>query len=419
LDQFEVEIDLNGNPEQLADIRVNHCMHFVFLYETLSGLGGTEVLIARMSRWLVEEGHSVSLVVESDGVERRLIHPSVRIVVLGSSFKKLGRIKFVREIFAKEGIERPDVVKSFTSFGAWCATTISDAFVPHSRAIHGFYYPTFEAPVKLFGIFPLRLFTNNILRTIGRQGMLFLSDEQLANFRAAFGNRTGGVIWPLPVDLSDFPETARNPVWGHLASIGRLSSMKEYNLYMPRVVRSLVDRGYDVRWTVYGDGPYHDRIKAIAEEQCVSDRIQLMGRWPHHRFSEALESAYVFVGMGTAMVEAALCGVPGPVAIAYDQEGATYGTIVELGFGNIGDRLAEDPPFSVEAEIEKILCLSSEGYAKTMVETRSAAERYDLRRQMPRFVEIAESARTKRRSLLHVALFNLFDLFSRCRRIFR
>ena len=122
-------------------------MNFLFLYEILSSLGGTEVLISRMTRWLVNQGHSVTLIVATDGVERRLIDPRVKIVVVGSDYHRLGHFYHVQSILKRHRIERPDVIKSFESFGAWCATQIGRQFSPASRVIHGFYYPTFEPPV--------------------------------------------------------------------------------------------------------------------------------------------------------------------------------------------------------------------------------------------------------------------------------
>lgn len=372
-------------------------VHFVFLYETLSGLGGTEVLIARMSDWLVCHGHEVTLLVESDGEERRLLNKSVNVVVLGADFKKLGLSAAAKRIWKRLGLRRPNVIKSVNSYGAWCATTLAAQFSPRPKAIHGFYYPTFEAPVKLFGRWPIRLFTRNIMENIGKRGALFLSESQLENFRAVFGADAGGVIWPLPLDRERFATMTRNPQWGRIVSIGRLSSMKEYNLYMLNVIKNLVAKGLDVSWVVYGDGPYLNQMADTASRLGIRERVHFMGRLAYDRLGEALETAYAFVGMGTAMLEAAASRVPGPVAIAYDESGLTYGPLYNLPFGNIGDRMRNPPVLSVESELERILRLNATEYQSEMDKTRAAVKEYDIDDRMSQFMKIVTDAPQPRR----------------------
>lgn len=392
-------------------------MNFLFLYEILSSLGGTEVLISRMTGWLVNQGHSVTLVVATDGIERRLIDSRVKIVVMGSDYHRLGHFHHARSILKRHQIERPDVIKSFESLGAWCATQIGRQFSPASRVIHGFYYPTFDPPVKFLGIWPLRLFTSHIMSAFAPGGMLFISECQAKNFQAIFGLRHEGRIWPLPVDSGDFDGLLRSPQWGRIVSIGRLAPMKEYNFYMIGVVRDLVDRGFDVRWDVYGDGPFLESMMGKVASAGLDSRITFHGRLPHEDFGKALETAYVFVGMGTALIEAALCRVPGPVAIAYDDVGLTYGPVYCVPFGNFGDTMPTPPKHTVLGEISRLLDLDTAAYSEEMALTRSAAERYGLDQRMEEFLQIARRAPAARVSWGRVLLFELYHLVLRMRRL--
>src|SRR5690606_16390596 len=116
--------------------------------------------------------------------------------------------------------------------------------------------------------------------------------------------------WPLPVDSDHFIPADRRPIWGKIVSIGRLSEMKEYNFYMIEVVAELIRRGYDVTWTVYGAGEFEEVMRTMIRERNLEGVIALAGPMPYERCRQVLSDAYVFVGMGTTIVEAAMFGVP-------------------------------------------------------------------------------------------------------------
>ena len=75
-----------------------------------------------------------------------------------------------------------------------------------------------------------------------------------------------------------------------------------------------------------------------------------------------MEDAYVFVGMGTAILEAALFKVPNVNALAYDREGITHGSVYRFPPGSIGPSLASPAKLRVVDEIERILRLGSAEY---------------------------------------------------------
>ena len=87
--------------------------------------------------------------------------------------------------------------------------------------------------------------------------------------------------------------------------------MKEYNLYMVDIVHRLRAKGLAVEWSVYGEGSLRSSIEARIAELNLENTIVLKGALPYERFGEAMQSAYVFVGMGTSIIEAGLCQVPG------------------------------------------------------------------------------------------------------------
>lgn len=197
-------------------------------------------------------------------------------------------------------------------------------------------------------------------------------------------------IAPLPV--ADLPRRRSNRTPGKLVSVGRLVDFKTYNLYMPAVVAELHRRGHEhVEWHVYGDGPLGPSIRDQARRFGVSNAVHLHGTVPYESFATAIDDAEVFIGCGTALVEAGLCGVPGVVGV--DSSGpVTYGLIHNLSGYCAGEVQQTPPQLEVAQVIEEVVLLDDEQYAALGVLSRQHCERYLLNQVGPMYTRAAESA---------------------------
>ena len=157
------------------------------------------------------------------------------------------------------------------------------------------------------------------------------------------------------------------------------------------VVRELRERGHDVTWTVYGEGKYEtamrERIKRLGLEQVVS----LKGSVPYEHLWRALEDACIFIGMGTAILEAALFKVPSLFAVPYDQEGLTYGPIYQLPAGSNGPA-STNAPKRMTDEIERILRLSPAEYQAEEQAVCDHVQVHQAASSMDRFLRLAGEA---------------------------
>jgi len=264
---------------------------------------------------------------------------------------------------------------------------------PAPKAVFGNYVPYLIAATRN----PIKDHTAmlqllNLRRGFADNSILCMSREQIAELRRYYGQHRNPIFWPLPVEDPGKDGPARTPTWGRIVSIGRLEPMKEYNLYMIDVVARLRKKGLPVTWTVFGDGVLADAMKSRISAVGLGNAIEMKGRIVYSRIAEALRDAYVFVGMGTAIIEAALCGVPGPVALAYEEDGLSYGPLYRLTFGNAGE-LSEAPPnTTIETEIERLLKLPKQAYEEEVKRTRDYARRYEMDETMERFLEIVGKA---------------------------
>jgi glycosyltransferase involved in cell wall biosynthesis len=346
-----------------------------------------------MRGWFVDHGHFVAVVVREDGLERRLFDIRVKIIVLGEQYDLLGDSKWAKIVYDSVLLEAVDTIISISSFGAWAGATLSAALGVRIKVIHIFVYPTFAPSIKIAHWQLPRLYTSFILKGLGESNVLFLSDTQRKSCERALKNQVKGQIWELPISSTAFERSQKRvPETGLILSIGRLSPMKEYNLAIPLIARRLLDAGFKISWSIYGDGPFESEIESEIDRWGVRDVVCIKGRLPYEEMPKILARGYVFVGMGTAALEAAAQGVPGPLAIPYDKTGTTHGTLDRLPQGSLGDLDPNLRILSIEKIVSDILRLKDDEYTMLCRQVRNRANEHDLDRSMDRFVQIVEKA---------------------------
>jgi hypothetical protein len=126
-----------------------------------------------------------------------------------------------------------------------------------------------------------------------------------------------------------------------------------------------------------------------------------------------MQHAYLFVGMGTSIIEAAMCGVPGVMSFACDTSGTTYGSLYQFPFGNLGLRIDDTPGTTVEAEIERIIKLQKHEYEEEIKRNREYAQAYSMDLSMDKFLRIVAEASVPKISytlFYYYYIHNLIDL---------
>jgi len=136
-------------------------------------------------------------------------------------------------------------------------------------------------------------------------------------------------------------------VWGLqvkrvLLSVGRLDTRERYkghDLIIPLIPR-LVSAGHDVVWVVVGEGDDLPRLKSLARDLGVMDRVRFTGALKQETLVDAYRMADLFVmpstgeGFGIAFLEAMASGTP---AIGL----AVGGALDALADGELGTAVAE------------------------------------------------------------------------------
>lgn len=174
------------------------------------------------------------------------------------------------------------------------------------------------------------------------RALIFFNERMVDIYSNVSGKDFSGVnLFPLGV-VDRLAEVPLKSFTNHLSigSVGRLVDFKTYNLWMLDVVNELRNLGITVSYNIYGDGPIRDAVADKIRSLNLDDIVFLRGNFDYSEFSNIVSDFDVFVGSGTALIEAAGLGVPSIVGIESSNEALTYGFLSEIpGFSYNEDNL--------------------------------------------------------------------------------
>lgn len=344
--------------------------------------GGIETLIVRMANHLSAMGVTVYVCCTPGGVLEAMLDGNVRVVsytdtlelIDAVSYQRFDTVLSVRRglIVSCDPISAGRALMVEASLGkAFPVTHVSGVF--HPRA----YFMSGERRD--------RVFLNHLLvRAIGKNFLFFMNEECRQSHAHKWSiDLAASPILALPINQV---EAIWQPSEKHvvrIVSVGRLVDFKTYNLGAAEIVRTCLNQGIEVTWDIYGDGPLYDAIKTSIEVAGIADRVRLTGLLDYKDFSSTVVGYDLFVGMGTAALEAAMTGLPTICATA-DQVSRCHGYIFELPFGNVGEFLDTHASIEISDIIQNYALAKEDQLCELSTQCRAAAERYT----MPKFIDV-------------------------------
>lgn len=372
-------------------------MNVLFLTNsTMAIMGGYETLIMRMSDYLVRQGHSAYLI--SPSIDERLraeFNPAVVIQNSRIDFNEL----YSRQAFEGfyDSIELPSIdvivcidMRSYILAGLMLAELNCDK----ARLILGLYQP--DSVRQVTGRDGLALMVRRLLKEEGaRTSVVAMLKKLQREWNGHFSGVCAADFIPLPVELVRFNAVQRAVEPYRIVSVGRLDDYKTYNIFMVEIVRRLVDRGLDVRYDIYGEGPYQSKIEGEIRKYKLEGRVCLRGHLAYEDFPQVLEAAYCFVGMGTAAIEAAAAAVPVVYSPPRDMSGVTHGLFHNFDVTELGGFAHEtNPPLKVYDVLLDLMLLDAAGYEAECIASAAAMEMYSMNSVMAQYHQLFIQSRS-------------------------
>jgi glycosyltransferase involved in cell wall biosynthesis len=370
-------------------------MRVVFVYENVYAVGGIQTWLQRVVPRLRSEGHDVSLLTRPRCREWDVTSETIDVLA------RYGPVHQARPHWFRAGraVEPPlgevDVLFACSLQALLAAGFVQRRLLPRAKVVAGVFHPReycSKAP-PLERRFGLRLGVR-VVRRLPLENMVFITEGTVRQTSDCVGrDLTGAPVLPIAIDTDALhPAVPRVVDRTKIASVARLDRQYRHHGQMIRVIDELRDHPRRFTYHAYGDGPTRADLEAEVRRRGLEDRVFLHGAIPYERFASAVGDSFAFVGSGTALLEAAACGVPTLLTIAGESEPLTHGFIHEAAGGELGGYLPGHPKRPIAAQLAWLAGRDESEYAALELGARARAEDFSVTRLTPRLVRILEGA---------------------------
>jgi glycosyltransferase involved in cell wall biosynthesis len=340
-------------------------------------MGGVETLLVRLAREFSSRGVCVRVLLllraGDEGLLNELrccatvryLDEFVHLPTFGSERLALlaGFLPLKQDaVFALlEGIDHVHFTESLTM--TLCARLLAAA--RRAMRVTGGVYYQYEYAYPDRG---RRYFTSVMARQFafhaGAGSMFFFSEAARQGLGATLGRDLSACpALPIGIDLKRArvrcSAAARRT---KVVSVGRITSFKTYNLHFLAAVAQMRRRGMPLEYHIYGEGPATPEVRRRIDQLGLAAHVHLHGHLDYSRFPETIADAGLFVGSGTALIEAAACGVPALIGIELQPDDLSYGFLHEMTGLAYHEQGIDHPKAPFIDHVERLLSLDADDY---------------------------------------------------------
>lgn len=371
---------------------MSHPKKVLFLHGAFN-LGGIETHILRLAEELHGRGIEVQILLLTANYDKKLI----------GELGKFSTIKFVSDMLKrpiclfennlqlmsvlplkKDSIDNLlNGVDCIHICGVWSLVFYSRHIrqkAMQTKVVCGVYHQNEFNFRSIHPYFFQKQLFNMVNNSIPEKSMLFFNEKSVDMALDLYGEKyNGSDVFPIGIK---FGGNVIDPKINHqsrkIISIGRITSFKTYNFKMVEIFDEILKIDPLFEYHIYGDGAQFSELEQFIETKNMKNSIFLHGSLPYHDFEKIIKDAFIFVGSGTALLEAAAMGVPAVIGIESDTEGLTYGLLSKLcGYSYHEKGLS----FSLEnfvTCISDIAALDVTGYAEISEKSKVRASEFSI-----------------------------------------
>ena len=304
--------------------------------------------------------------------------------------------------------------KHLGAFAPICWQRLSDSLAPFGNTLHamgGFglivgarlanHAPRFRVTTGIYhqneflykGHF---FFSNELLKLFKRipeKNIVFFNESSRDNYIRFYSapEYKRSTITPIGVALK-LDEKA-TPSYGSrkIISVGNLVNFKTYNTHIIHMLPKLREEFEDINYHLYGAGDQRPMLEAFADELRVSDIVFFEGRIDYQQLGTLWADAGLFVGSGTALIEAAAAGLPALVGIESIREPLTYGFLSDVQGYSYNELIPGRSMVSMLTCIQRVLRDRDE-WKSVALACLAKAQEFSVRHTATDFIRMADEA---------------------------
>lgn len=182
---------------------------------------------------------------------------------------------------------------------------------------------------------PTRYFSAAILslfRQVPAENVLFFNEVSRDNYISfhAQPDYVRSPIAPIGINIPPAPQVPRRLGGQRIVSIGNFERFKTYNTQVIGLLPKLSLDFPDIHYHLYGGGEMREALEAQTRALRVETRVTFHGQISYDRLPEVWDQTDIFVGSGTALIEAAAAGLPALVGVESLEQPLTYGFLSDI-----------------------------------------------------------------------------------------
>lgn len=133
-----------------------------------------------------------------------------------------------------------------------------------------------------------------------------------------------------------------------IISVGNLVGFKTYNKHIINILPRLIDAYPDIEYHIYGEGEELNKINELISSLNLNSYVFIKGVLDYKKFDEVVSQANVFIGNGTAVLEAANLGVPSITGIESCELPVSYGFVSDIEGFDYNEYVMDKKVFEIE-----------------------------------------------------------------------
>lgn len=310
---------------------------YVFILHTMQ-IGGIESLAVRMANSLVAIGEKVYFFCP-DGPMISSLDSKISIICCQNSAAFKNNLRNApwpqHQFHANIWLSLPNlIIKTL-----WFQNYIWKKFQATSSSVSGIFHPS---QIKKASPLSALFYKTLLLKYLLPNGSVYFMNEGCKLFTQ---KTWGSTFKDWPVHNLYIDQKPSHPNWTpsnsrklRIVSVGRLVSFKTYNYEIVQIIRNLKQRGICATWDIYGDGPDKNILEDSVVAAGLNSAVRFNGSIPYSELAATIRKYDLFVGMGTAALEAAQIGMPVILAIE-STKGESYGFLFEAPSDSLGEKI--------------------------------------------------------------------------------
>ena len=388
----------------------------IFLANVLVMNGGSTFLV-RTSREMKRQGESVAVLLLRREVDQKLLaelENSATVLYLDDFLIDKGRI-FCAHLGVFGLIAWGNIERALMPFGSHIhIMSVFGLVFGHRLCAHfdrfrltaGVYHQNEFLYKNINSYFPKKV--AELFRLLPSKNVVFFNEISRNNYANFFAKDfADSLVVPIGIDLPCSSENAFSAESFRIVSIGNLVEFKTYNEHIIRALSKLIEASPNIRYDIYGSGSNEKFLKNLVEELGLNDFVQFHGVIDYSEIESALENSTLFVGSGTALIEAAALGIPSMIGIESIALPETYGFIS----GVEGFSYNENVPYISKVPIVPLLVdffANVDLRVNLSVECKLKAENFSVEKTVNGFLSIDLGCPILDRQLSSAELVKMF-----------